>query len=62
MTVSNHKLWVDPPAGWRYGFPRVWDKSEHPDLERWLIDKGYPESDAEFAMRYLRTWEANDDE
>lgn len=37
------ELWVDPPSGWRYGFPKVWNQKEHPDMRQWMIDNGYPE-------------------
>jgi hypothetical protein len=37
---------VDPPAGWRYGFPKTWNKKTHPDLIAWLIENGYPENQA----------------
>jgi hypothetical protein len=40
--MDANELFVDPPSGWRYGFPKVWDKAKHPDLTRWMIDNGYP--------------------
>ena len=40
------QVMVDPPSGWLYGFPKVWDKVQHPDLTQWLIDNGYPEKEA----------------
>ena len=34
---------VDPPYGWRYGFPKI--KPDNVDnLFEWLISEGYPES------------------
>ena len=54
------KTYVDPPSGWKYGFP----KSIPEDVEigertfkQWLIDEGYPEKDIEFAIKYCRQWE-----
>jgi len=38
------KVWVDPPEGWRYGFPKVWDSNQHPNMFTWLNWAGYPES------------------
>ena len=52
----GQKLWIDPPSGWMYGFPALWDESTHPNLREWLIEKGYPESQVDFALRYLRQW------
>lgn len=49
------KIWVDPPSGWRYGFPKVWDSDKHPDLRGWLRTAGYPEDD----LNHVRCWEAD---
>lgn len=38
-------LMVDPPEGWRYGFPKLYFKNEVTDndeLCQWLLDNGYP--------------------
>ena len=35
---------VDPPSGWRYGFPRLYDPATDGDVTEWLIAHGYPES------------------
>lgn len=40
--VLGDKVWVDPPGGWRYGFPKVYDKEENPNLNDWLEKEGYP--------------------
>jgi hypothetical protein len=55
--MSTHKLWIDPPEGWRYGFPAVWDKEEYPNIKEFLLEKGYPDKDIDFAMKYIRCWE-----
>lgn len=39
---EKKELYVDPPEGWRYGFPKVWDKNKYPDLNEWLVQEGYP--------------------
>jgi len=49
-----NKMWIDPPYGWRYGFPKIWD-TQQPIVE-WLIENGYPQEDVNFALNYLRTW------
>lgn len=46
---------VDPPSGWAYGFPKPLP-DDVTDLEKWLIEQGYPEEDAEFGARYCRYW------
>lgn len=45
---------VDPPSGWRYGFPKVYSKKEHGDLGQFLVDNGYPLDDLDFALRHCR--------
>jgi hypothetical protein len=52
------KMWVDPPSGWQYGFPKLYDKQV--PLAQWLIDNGYPAEDTEFALQYLRIWRDTD--
>ena len=44
------RVLVDPPQGWRYGFPKVWDRRENPDCREWLIENGYPRSLAEAGL------------
>lgn len=34
--------WVDPPAGHRYGFPRLYDPARDGSLTDWMISHGYP--------------------
>lgn len=55
-----NKMWIDPPSGWRYGFPKLYDKRV--PLQQWLIDNEYPEQDVDFAMQYLRMWPETKDE
>ena len=34
---------IDPPEGWRYGFPKpVPAFKSHPDFVKWMYDQGYP--------------------
>ena len=51
------KYWLDPPSGWMYGFPKLWNPNTDPDIETWLLKNGYPESQVEFGLTYLRQWE-----
>lgn len=37
-----NKRWVDPPSGWKYGFPKIWDGTG--DLREWLVAEGYPQN------------------
>jgi hypothetical protein len=42
--MDAEELMVDPPSGWRYGFPKIWNRKEHPDMTQWMISNGYPEN------------------
>lgn len=44
--MGADELLVDPPSGWRYGFPKVWNRKTHPDMKAWLIENGYPQKAA----------------
>ena len=44
---------VDPPEGWRYGFPAPLQE----DYVQQLKDAGYPEKDMELAFKYSRYWD-----
>ena len=35
--LEADELVVDPPSGWRYGFPKVWNRKTDPDMTKWLI-------------------------
>lgn len=60
-------MMIDPPAGWKYGFPKplpkkfdTWEESQ-----AWLISEGYPQSEIDACGDhfYCRYWEQemNDD-
>jgi hypothetical protein len=57
---SNMKhVMVDPPSGWAYGFPKLWDGEE--PLDMFLYKHGYPQSEIAFALNYMRMWPVEDD-
>jgi hypothetical protein len=39
---TSRPYWVDPPSGWRYGFPRLYDPAKDGDMTQWMIRHGYP--------------------
>ena len=47
---------IDPPQGWRYGFPKVLP-DDVKDLRAWLLEQGYPEEWVDLAMKASRFWE-----
>jgi len=48
------KVFVDPPSGWKYGFPKELKNGE--SYEELLKQSGYPEKDIEFALKHSRFW------
>jgi hypothetical protein len=59
------KAWVDPPSGWRWGFPKIYDRLEHGDsVLAWLVAEGYPqvEIDRLGDHFFTRQWPADEPE
>lgn len=59
------RVWVDPPSGWKYGFPKIWErKTDDEDMNEWLVSEGYPRSVIENygSVFYVRMWETAKDE
>lgn len=50
------KFYVDPPSGWQYGFPAVYDASKDGTIQEFLIAKGYPKKDVKWAAKNCRSW------
>jgi hypothetical protein len=49
-------VWIDPPEGWRYGFPKVVDSDTYENassLRNLCISLGYPEDVAEAYGEYF---------
>ncbi|MDX0897404.1 hypothetical protein GOD90_10405 [Sinorhizobium medicae] len=47
----------DPPGGWRYGFPKVYEPKEGEAIEQTLLRDGYPQKEIEQGMaRRCRFW------
>jgi hypothetical protein len=57
--MDKIKTMIDPPSGWKYGFPKELP-DDIKDFKQWLIDNGYPESEVDFAMKYCRMWEGEE--
>ena len=43
----SRPYWVDPPSGWRYGFPRLYDPRSDGPMRVWLVKNGYPQAMAD---------------
>jgi len=51
-------MMIDPPSGWKYGFPKPIPKDVENTI-KWLLENGYPqhEIDAYGDHFYCRSWE-----
>lgn len=56
MHQTDYIRMIDPPGGWRYGFPRVLNLKDGETIREWLTRCGYPEQELDFAMKHLRSW------
>lgn len=56
-SVSS-RVWVDPPAGWCWGFPKVYDGEKDGPMETWLKANGYPFPNG--VEPYCQCWPAAD--
>jgi hypothetical protein len=42
LSMQSNMIWVDPPEGWKYNFPAIYDPDTDGQLSEWIIKKGYP--------------------
>jgi len=51
--------YIDPPSGWRYGFPKVFPKEAHDRTLEWLVEEGYPQWEIDKMKKhfYCRYWQ-----
>jgi microsomal dipeptidase-like Zn-dependent dipeptidase len=43
--MYDKPLLCDPPNGYLWGFPKIYDAAKNPDFFKWLIEEGYPQSE-----------------
>ena len=57
-------IMIDPPEGWKYGFPKAYDPDTNVPILEWLVHEGYPQQiiDSYGDHFYTRKWEAGEDE
>jgi len=52
----------DPPAGWRYGFPRPYEPLPGETLEQTLRRDGYPQKEIDRGgAEHVRFWEQSNE-
>jgi len=61
IATRTKSFFIDPPTGWAYGFPTIVDEETLNDpkkLKEFVLSKGYPEKEWEWARQYIRVWRA----
>jgi hypothetical protein len=55
---------IDPPSGWRFGFPKaIPDDVEFGNYIKWMVENGYPQSEVDKYGEYFiyRIWEVENE-
>lgn len=48
---------VDPPSGWKYGFPKPIPEDQESRLHEWLVENGYPQEEIDsFGDKFPCRW------
>jgi len=42
LSMQSNMMWVDPPEGWKFGFPAIFNPDTDGQLSEWIVKKGYP--------------------
>ena len=59
----SKRLLIDPPRGYLYGFPKVYDESkEQCTMYEWLAREGYPQSEIDSYGGQFYCWMSEVDE
>ena len=53
---------IDPPSGWKYGFPKPIPEDRKSDALVWLVEQGYPQSEIDGLGDYFhyRSWKEDE--
>ena len=61
--MTKKVMMIDPPSGWKYGFPKEVPESFGPEgienVRTWLVANGYPQKEIDACGDYFfcRYWE-----
>lgn len=44
VAKDEPKVFIDPPSGWKYGFPKPIPRHELHRANEWIVENGYPQS------------------
>lgn len=60
--LDPDRLMIDPPSGWRYGFPKRIPREHQHRAKEWMIEQGYPRILTEGKYFPVRYWSATEGE
>ena len=47
---------IDPPSGWKYGFPKPIPEDRRYDSLTWLVEQGYPQEEIDKLGEHFFCW------
>jgi hypothetical protein len=61
--MKNKVAYIDPPEGWKYGFPKPVPYPRPANMLEWLVENGYPQKiiDIYGEYFYCRHWERDEE-
>ena len=56
--LKPQNLMIDPPGGWKYGFPKIIPPEHQSRTLTWLVEQGYPQAEIDKLGNhfYCRYW------
>jgi len=53
-------LMIDPPSGWKYGFPKPYLNPDNIPIEEWFLKNGYPQHEIDKgSLKWVRQFESH---
>lgn len=61
--IKPENLYIDPPEGWKYGFPKIIPAEHQSRTMEWLVEQGYPQTLIDSFGDYFicRYWNGEED-
>ena len=61
--MAKMVTFIDPPSGWKYGFPKAVPDPQPENMLEWLLEQGYPQKEIDACGDYFftRQWEVDNE-
>jgi len=61
--MTKKITYIDPPSGWKYGFPKPIPDPRPIDMVSWFLSEGYPKELIDQGMlNHCRGWQEEEEE